>query len=249
MKRRAITFLLAVLISALGTTGVLAYVHGANARALAGQQAVTVLVAAQPIPAGTQAGQAQRQGLLRAEKWPAATVPADAMRSITPGQASLIVSAEVQPGELLLRPMLGSAASDTSGLPIPAGLTAVTIDLCAPEAVAGYVHPGSLVALYQTSVKSGTLSAQPACNLPHQQQAGAVIESVLSQALVLAVSAGPALRPGGTQTSGAVVGQAGSTATESSLLLTLAVSPADAPRVILLSETGLPYLTLLPGSS
>lgn len=249
MKRRAVTFLLAVLVSALGTAGVVAYARGADARALAGQQAVTVLVAAQSIAAGTQAGQAERQGLLRQEKWPAATVPADALRAITPDLATLEFSAQVQPGQLLLRPLLTPATSSYGGLHIPNGMTAVTIALCAPEAVAGFVRPGSQVALYETSVKTGTLSAQPACDLPHQQQNGSVTQVVLSQALVLAVSSGPALTPGGTSSGTTVVGQSGSSASQSSLLLTLAVSQADAPRVISLSETGLPYLTLLGASS
>ena len=61
MKRRALSIVLAVLLAILGTAGVLAYVSHANARALAGQQAVTVLVAKGLIPAGTSAGDAQDQ--------------------------------------------------------------------------------------------------------------------------------------------------------------------------------------------
>lgn len=249
MKRRAIALLLAVLLAALGTAGVVVYVQGADARAIAGQRAVTVLVASAAIPVGTQAGQAQRAGLLRQERWPAATVPADALRAIAPSQASLVFAAQVEAGQLVPRQLLTTAASTSGGLPVPAGLTAVTIALCAPEAVAGYVHPGSKVALYQTSVKTGTLSAQPACDLPHQQQAGAVSEVVLAEALVLAVTPGPALSPGGSRSSSTVAPASGSSSSaQSSLLLTLAVSQADAPSVIALSEAGLPYLTLLPSS-
>ena len=52
MKRRALTIALAVLLAVLGTVGVLAYVNEANARALAGQQAVTVLIAPPGHPGG-----------------------------------------------------------------------------------------------------------------------------------------------------------------------------------------------------
>lgn len=248
MKRRTITLTLAVLLSLLGTVGVMAYVHGADARALAGQRAIMVLVAAQPIPAGTRAGLALRSGLLSTQRWPAGTVPANAVRVITPELSSLVIGAQVQQGELLLRPILVPASGATGGLRIPRGMTAVTIALCAPEAVAGYVIPGSLVALYGTSVKSGSLSGQPGCDLPHQQQDGAVTAPVLSRVLVLAVGTGPAFSQSGSASSGFPAGQSAAPSSQSSLLLTLAVSPADAARVISLGETGLPYLSLLSTS-
>ena len=58
MKRRVLTVTLALLLAVLGTVGVLAYVHGANARAVAGVRATSTLVAQQPIPAGTSASSA-----------------------------------------------------------------------------------------------------------------------------------------------------------------------------------------------
>ena len=55
MKRRVLTVTLAVLLAVLGTAGVLAYVHKADSRALAGMSPVSVLVAQGQIPAGTSA--------------------------------------------------------------------------------------------------------------------------------------------------------------------------------------------------
>ena len=82
MKRRVLTVTLALLLAVLGTVGVLAYVHGANARAVAGLKAVPALVAQQPIPAGTSASAALHEGLLASQQLPASSVPANAERLI-----------------------------------------------------------------------------------------------------------------------------------------------------------------------
>ena len=63
--RRIVAALAALLLLVVGTVVLLAYVNGADARALAGVRTVDVLVAAQAIPEGT-AGD-QLDGLVRTE--------------------------------------------------------------------------------------------------------------------------------------------------------------------------------------
>ena len=101
----------------------------------------------------------------------------------------------MQPGQLLLRPMLVTQSQTTSGLAIPHGMVAVSILFCVPEAVAGNVHAGSQVAVFDTIASgSATMTAQPACTGPHQWLAGdtASTKLVLPKVTVLAV--GQALR-------------------------------------------------------
>jgi len=62
VKRRVLAVALAVLLALIGIVAVLAYVHKANERAIAGLKAVTVLAASQRIPAGTSASAAQSAG-------------------------------------------------------------------------------------------------------------------------------------------------------------------------------------------
>ena len=163
MKHRGLTIALAVLLAVLGTVGVLAYVSHANSRAIAGQKAVTVVIAKKLIPSGTSAAVAQRQGLLGSETLPAASVPADAVTALTADLGGLVTSADVQPGQLLLRPMLVAQSQATSNLAIPPGMVAVSILFCLPEAVAGNVRAGSQVAVFDTIASgSGTMTAQPA---------------------------------------------------------------------------------------
>jgi pilus assembly protein CpaB len=260
VKRRVLTVTLALLLAVLGTVGVLAYVHGADARAVEGMKAVSTLVAQQPIPAGTSASTAQHEGLLASQQLPASSVPVNAVRSITPDISSLVMNANVQAGQLLLRPMLVTAAQATGAgtLAIPKGMVAVTIPLCLPEAVAGYVQPGSEVAVFDT-YSTTKLSVQENCNGTSQShqataQGPVLTRVVLPRVLVLSVGSAPA-----SGTTGGTSGNSGSSTsaeansttagTSGPVLVTMAVNQANAERLILLTETGVSYLALLTPSS
>jgi pilus assembly protein CpaB len=264
VKRRAVIAAAAVVLAAFGAGAVLAYVHQAVAHGLAGQKAATVLVAQQAIPSGTAARVAQRDGLLRAETLPASSVPANGVRAITPGLAALVTSAQIEPGQLLLRPMLVTAAEVTGGVALPPTMVAVTIALCLPEAVAGGVHAGSAVEVFDTAgagraTGGGALNASSDCSGSHQEQGGGTARTrvVLSRAQVLSV--GPASggqtgpTPGDTAPGGTAPGSSTSTAgtstdppsSQGTVLVTFAVSSAAAQRLIQVSVTGLPYLALL----
>jgi len=256
MKRRLLIVMLALALAAVGTSGVLAYVKGANARAIAGMKAVSVLVAQERIPSGTSAGAALRSGLLAVQKLPAASVPADAVRSVTPALSPLLTNAAVQPGQLLLRPMLVRAVAHVvhRGVTVPPGMIEVTVHLCLPEAVAGDVHAGSQVAVFDTVVKGANAQgeAQPACDGPHQQQLGGTVQTHVVLARVQVMSIGMPATSG--QASPAAAGSPsapGSSATsgQDGVLLTLAVSQGEAERLIQVTETGLPYLALLTTAS
>ena len=249
MKRRVLTVGLALLLATLGTVGVLAYVRQADNRAIAGQRAVEVLVAGKLIPSGTAAGAALRDGLLTIQRLPAASVPADALGSVAPGLGGLVLSADLQPGQLLLRPMLVTAAQETSGLPIPSGMVAVTVNLCLPEAVAGNIKAGSEVEVFDTyGPKATLLTAGANCSLPHDQQDYGDVRTrvVLPRVQVLSVGAAGA---SASATSSSSSSSASSSSSSSAVLVTVAVSQAGAGRLILLTETGLPYLALLTGSA
>jgi pilus assembly protein CpaB len=253
LKGRLLTVILAVLLALAGTAGVLLYVHGANNRALQGQKAVAVLIAIQPIPAGTNAGTALRSGLLTSQELPASAVPVNAVRSLSGGLSALVLSSPLPPGQLLLKPMLVTAAAATAqgALAIPRGMVAVTVPLCLSAAVAGYVQAGSEVAVFDTyGGKGSSVASNCGQSGGSPQPPGAVrTRVVLPRVLVLSIGAAASnashasglLAQGGTNGS-----QSSGTATE---LVTFAVSQNDAERLILLTETGVTYLALLTPSS
>lgn len=247
MNRRALAIAMALLLAVIGTSAVLAYVSRANARAMAGLKPVTVLVAQRQIPAGTPAGAAWQDGSLREETLPARSVSQDAVGAITADLASLVMSSDVMPGQVLLRQVLVPAAQVSGGLAIPGSMVAVTIPLCMPEAVAGYVHAGSQVAIFDT-FSSGSMSSSESCSqsgVSHQGQASGTVETrvVLPRVLVLAVGAAASNQGGSASGLGA------GSQSQGGVLVTFAVDQADAERVIQLTETGLPYLALLSPAS
>lgn len=256
MKRRILAIALAIVLAVLGTAGVLAYVHKADARAIAGFKAVTVLVAGQQIASGTTASTALQNGSLTSQKLPASSVPPDAVHSITPGLGSLVLSATLQPGQLLLRPMLVTAAQATAtgAVAIPEGMVAVTVSLCMTEAVAGYIQPGSEVAVFDT-FGGKSLNVQESCGQSHQAQATGSVHTriVLPRVKILSVGSGPAGGSSLTTTGSAASQPSSGGATQNGatqqVLVTLAVNQADAERLILLDEAGLPYLALLTPTS
>jgi pilus assembly protein CpaB len=247
MKRRLLIITLALVLAGIGTSGVLAYAKGADARAITGMKAVSVLVAKEAIPSGTSAGAALRTGLLGTEKLPAASVPSDAVRSVTSALAPLFTSAAVQPGELLLRAMLVKKAVHVSvpgSVTLPPGMIAVSVNFCLTEAVAGDLQAGSRVAVFDTIVP-GTGSAAAGCSGQHVEQPGSVqTRVVLARVQVMSVGTPPAGGQASSTSSGAPSSSAGS-----STLVTLAVSQADAERLIQVTVTGLPYLALLSSAS
>jgi pilus assembly protein CpaB len=252
MKRRLLIIALALILAAVGTTGVLSYVRGANARAIAGMKAVSVLVAQKKISSGTAAGSALHSGLLASQTLPASSVPANALSAITPDMSSLVLSADLQPGQLLLRPMLVAAAQTTSGLAIPPGMMALTLAFCLPEDVAGAVQSGSEVAVFDTvGFNTGSpITGAPGCGGAHAQTGGTIkTRVVLQRVQVLSVGVAP---PGGTSSTATTSTASGSSSTTSSqtgTLVTLAVTQSQAEQLIQMTETGLPYLALLTTGS
>ncbi len=239
MKRRLLTIGLTLLLAAIGTISVLLYVRNADARALAGKRAVPVVVADKRVPAGTSAGAALRNGLLRLEKMPAETVPANALGEIGADLAKLVATADVQAGQLVLKPMFAAAKPASSGLPIPEGKVAVSIELGAPQRVAGYVRTGSQIAVFDTYTvmdeKSGTPSG---AGLEKQHESTQVTRLLLPKVEVLALGAPPVPNA-----------KSGDSAGQDGVLVTVAVTQAEAERLIQRSQFGSLHLALLTDSS
>jgi pilus assembly protein CpaB len=177
-------------------------------------------------------------------------VPAEALSAIPSAMSALVLSADLQPGQLLLRPMLVTASQTTSGLAIPPGLMAVTLAFCLPEVVAGAVEPGSQVAVFDTvGANTGSpITAQPGCAGAHIQTGGTIkTRVVLQRVQVLSVGQAPAGSASSTSTSALSSSSSSSSSTGS--LVTLAVTQSQAEQLIQMTETGLPYLALLTSGS
>lgn len=251
-----LTIALAAVLAVVGAGAVLTYVRQANQRALAGLKPESVLEAKAGIPAGTSLADALKSGWLETVQVPQGTLSAVPVRSVTPANKFLVVTAAVPSGQLLLQQMLGTTTSyvASGGISIPRGLEAVSIQICLSQAVAGYVTAGSYVSVFDTypvntPKNKGSLNVQQTCDVSHQIQASGTIGTriVLPRALVLSV--GQSLASQGTSAGIGVAANSSAASSQGAVMVTLAVNQNDAERLIFIDEVGLPYLTLLTSLS
>jgi pilus assembly protein CpaB len=150
MARRTVLLTTAILIAALGTALVFWYVHDVNARSVARQQPVKVLIAKKVIAEGTTGAAAAAEGALGTTIVAADSVAAGALSDIAP-VAGEVALAPIYPGEQILAVKFGKAG-DSSALSIPDAQTmAISVSLGDTQRVNGYVVPGSAVAVYLTA--------------------------------------------------------------------------------------------------
>lgn len=248
MSRRILLIASTVLLAVLGTVAVLVYVGRADQRAVAGKQAVFVLVAEKKVAAGTTAGAARRDGLLRTEVMPAETVPAGAVSDVGADLTDLVASGDIQAGQLLLREMFVAERAQASGLSLDDGKIAVTVAVAGAERVAGYVAVGSKVAVFDTFNVSESDPGTPAGDglRVRQHDYNQATRLVLKSVEVVAVGLPATTTGDGTAKQGAL-GSDGTPGDE--VLVTVAVDQGDAEKLIHAAQTGAIYLALLTDTS
>lgn len=147
MRTRIIAAVAAVVLAAVGTLALIAYVRGADARALEGTRTVDVLVATQPIPKNTPA--ASLVGLVAVKSLPEMAVLPDRVTSLDQltGQVAI---ADLLGGEQLVRARFADPATarskDQGGL--PEGMQEVTIQLEPQRALGGHIARGDTVGVF-----------------------------------------------------------------------------------------------------
>ena len=241
--RRFIVVGTAIVLALFGTLSVSSYVRGADARALAGQQQVKVLVAVKTVPAGVTGATAVAKGLVKPTTLARKAVPADALTSIDSVKDQVALS-DIVPGELLLPTRFGSQAPARTGISLPAGDVAVTVSLEDPQHVGSFVVPGASVAVYDTFVSATGYAAPwiPAGNgISQDFKYNHATRVLLSRVTVLAVGASTGAA---TQKTAATTGPATAT-----VLVTLSVDQRQAAKLIQGAQVGHLYLALLDARS
>lgn len=235
MTRRILAITIAIVLAALGTAGGLFLVVSADSRAQARlTDAVTVAIATKRIPVGTTGAKVISEKMVRYERMPKAAVPQDAISEIDAERTKLVVTSNIAVGQMLLAANFGDVSKVTSGLPLPEGKMAVTVETSAPEQVAGYVQAGSQVTIFLTYDLIDTKGAKT--NIQRTRV-------LLPRVEVLAVGTYQQARnPTSSSTSTTSTNRAGS------LLLTVAVDQSEAERLIEGLNHGTLYLGLLTDS-
>lgn len=217
MARRMILLIAAALVAAMGAGMVFLYVSSGDNNASAAEEAAqTVYTAAVRIDPGAT-GDSLGTGTVLETKVAASSVPVGSVTSLSQ-VAGLKAVTTIFPGQVLIASQFGDN-NITGGLPIPADKLAIAIALGDPQRVAGFVQPGSKVAVFSTIDKK--------------------TELLLQNVTVIAV--GPSTMTTTTQKSnGATTEEATASAP-----LTLALSEADAIKLVNAASGGELYLGLI----
>jgi pilus assembly protein CpaB len=212
----------AVVVAAVGTSMVFLYVKGANDRALRDTRPQEVLVASTQVLAGTPAGDAANQGAFVRRALPRMAIADGALSNINPIQGKVALTT-IFPGQQVLQQMFGEGAAAGPFASLPKGTLAVSFSFADPNRVAGFVQPGSRVAVFLT------------------EEARDSTRVLLPRAQVVAV---------GPSTVSAGAGPATANPEKlSRALLTLALTQREAEKMIHAASKGTLYLGLLTDQS
>jgi pilus assembly protein CpaB len=227
VRRRILAAFAAILLLAVGSLVLLAYVRGADERALAGVQTVEVLVVDEGIPAGT-AGD-QLTGLVRTELVPA-KVALDSRVTDLADLSGQVASVDLLAGEQLLasRFVRPDDVQVAGTVAVPAGLQEVSVLLEPQRVVGARLAAGDTVGVYLSQV------------LPDGTGQTA---AVLHQVLVTQVQGAPTAPDPDTEADPETA-SASSGAPVTSLMVTLAVTAKDAETVVFGAEHGTLWLSL-----
>lgn len=148
MARRSVLLALAIVTALVGTLLIVLYVQGIDSRATEGQELVEVLVAKDVVNAGESVSSAEEAGKFEKSEVRREDLVPGALSSST-SVTGLVATGNIFPGEQLIADKFGSLA-DTETLVIPDDTLAISVELTDPERVAGFVNPGSEVAVFVT---------------------------------------------------------------------------------------------------
>lgn len=221
---RLLAIAAAVVLAGIAAAAVYVYVQGIEQRTLRGAELVDVYVANEDIPAGIS-GEAASDASIEQGTTIRDAVPGGAITGLDE-ITDLVTTSPIYAGEVITRNRFEDVAEAAPSLDIPDDMEAVSVQVGAPQGVAGFVSSGDRVSLIATlEAAAGTEDEEPAV-----QSAQYVLQDVL----VLATGQLVGETADDVQTGGEQV------------LLTVALEPEDAERLVFAINQSTLYFTLLP---
>jgi pilus assembly protein CpaB len=237
MRTRLLILVVSLVLGVTAAFLAARYLSAETDRIQAEAEPVEVLVATADVPRGTTAEAALADGLIAVREIPRTYVSAGAVSSprAIDGQ---VLAAALSPGEQVTRERFQLPSQAGLAYSIPEGFVAVAIPSDAVKGVAGLLKPGDHVMVAATFD-------------PGPNTEDAATRVLLGKARVLAVGTSVGVEaPPAEQQRGAGIGsntqedeQASTTAAPT---VTLALTPADAEKLIFAEEKGSVWLALLP---
>lgn len=232
MSRRLVAAVAALVLALVGTFVIVAYVSGADERAMSNMAPVEVLVVTTPVPEGTPVD--QLTDLVAPKEVPASAVSPGALTSLDE-VSGRVVQTGLQPGEQLLahrfvEPEVLAVASDVK---VPAGKHQVTVQLERTRVLGGQLLAGQEVGVF-VSLKDNEVKEK---NTTHLTVDGVLVTRVEGGVGAQAEGAAEPSTPPADQ-------PADQAPPAESVTVTLALDAADAEKVVFAAEYEQIWLSL-----
>ena len=251
MSKRAIGLLIAVVLALFGTVALVAFVAGAEERALEGEQLVEVYVVEELIPGGTLGEDIEE--FVVVEEVPTKVRPLDAVDSLA-ALRGRVAAVDLPPGEQLIESRFVEVSEFTSraaGVQVPEDLVEVTVALEPQRTIGGLLEPGQTVSVFASfepfelttflvEIDGEEVVIPPAAGQDIEAETPNSTDIILRKVLVTAVQETSGRGFGGDDEENDRL----TTAPENQLLVTLAISPNDAERVVFTAEFGRIWLAI-----
>ncbi len=214
MRKKLLALISAGLLALVGIIAMISYANGANERAYDGAELVEVLVVKTEIPSDTPASRIA--SAVTTKKVPVAVRAKGALTSLDKVE-ELSTNTALKPGEQLLVSRFGALTGKDSASSLPAGMQEVSVALSAPRVPTGSIKVGDRVGLM--------------ASFPGQGGSGGTTGIVKNNLLV-------------TRISTSVLSTVGADEAGVPILVTFAVDPGDAQKIVNAAEFGTVWLTL-----
>jgi pilus assembly protein CpaB len=238
MNRKLTALLAAIVCALVGTLMLVGYVRTAEARALEGEELVSVLVVTSKIDAGTPGEQVGSS--VKSEQIPA-KVRADGAVTDVDDLEGLVATVDLVPGEQLV---LDRFAEPTARPGVPEGKLEVTVRLDPERALGGLISAGDTVAVLASfdpfevdaSGTGGTATKTP-------NTTGLILHKIVVTNVQIATDA---VRDEDDKTE---PGEVNHVAPNGSMLVTLAMDADSVQRVVFAAEHGYLWLSAEPADA
>ena len=229
MGKRILAIAAATVIALVGAVLVLLYANGADKRAVAAASPAKVYVSTAMIPAGTSVKEAIRLKLLTETSTAAKAMPAGALTTVTPDNEALLALTDIPPGQYVLNTAFGETVIGDKAIQVPAGKLAVSVQLSDPARVGNFVTPGSMLTIF-ASYKLKQLDTSAESKVFNEQDVQGT--SVLLDNIQVIGMGNTALQSGQQGAQNGAEGEEAAAAQAPSFLVTLAVTPEQATKLV-----------------
>lgn len=214
MRKKLLALTSAAVLAVIGIIAMVSYAQGANDRAFSNAKMVEVLVVKTEIPVDTPASRIT--SAVETKKVPVSVRAKGALASLD-SVMSLATNVDLKPGEQVLDSRFGALTGKGKASSLPVGMQEVSVALSAPRMPTGSVKPGDRVGLVVSYAAQGGQ--------------GGFTNVVKNNLLV-------------TRVSTSVLNKVGAEEAGVPALVTFAVTPLDAEKIINAAEFGKVWLTL-----